>query len=101
VHHRTIPNSQSRFEVWRVEDGVNFIHHEVSYEQLIVAFRGDGVDLPRLFQGGGHAELDIPEKCLNCGKSSVARGRTVATLFLDVNKESEYQRGLDLLETDL
>jgi hypothetical protein len=80
---------------------VNFFHREVSYKQLIVAFRGDGVDLPRLFQGGGYAELDIPEKGLNCRESSVARGRAVTTLFLDVNKESEYQRSLDLLETDL
>jgi hypothetical protein len=92
VHHRTIPNSQSRCDVWRVEHGANFIHHEVSYEQLIVAFRGDGVDLPRLCQGGRHAELDIPDKCFDCGEPPIASGRAVATLFLDVYKKSEYQR---------
>jgi hypothetical protein len=101
VHHRTIPNSQSRCDVWRVEDGVNFIHHEVSYEHLIVAFPRDGVDLPRLCQGGRHAELDIPDKCFDCGESSIASGCAVATMFLNVNKESEYQRSVDLLETDL
>ena len=71
------------------------------HERLVMAFTRDGVDLLRLCQGGGHAELDIPDKGFDCGESSVARGRAVATLFLDVGEEVENQRGVDLLEADL
>jgi len=66
-----------------------------------MAFPWDGVDLPRLCQGGGHTELDIPDEGFDRGESSVARGRAVATLFLDVSEEVENQGGIDLLETHL
>ena len=52
-------------------------------------FTRDGVDLLRLCQGGGNAELDIPNKGFDCSESSVARGRTITSLFLDVGEEVE------------
>ncbi len=101
VQHRTVPNSESRCDIWRVEDGVNFVHAEMPNESLIMAFPWDRMDLPRLCQGGGHAELDIPDKGFDRGESPVARGRAVAALFLDVSEKIENQRGVDLLETNL
>src|SRR6202040_18623 len=61
----------------------------------------DGVDLLRLCQGGGYMDLDIPEEGLDCCESSVARGRAVAALLLDVSEKLQNQRGVDLLKTDL
>ena len=61
-------------------------------------FTRDGVDLLRLCQGGGNAEFNIPNKGFDCSESSVARGRAVTSLFLDVSEEVENQRGVDLLD---
>jgi hypothetical protein len=101
VQHRTVPNSESRCDVWRGEDGAHFVQREMPHERLVVAFPRDGVDLPRLCQGGGHAELDIPDEGFDCGEPSIARGRAVAALFLNVSEEVENQRGVELLEADL
>jgi hypothetical protein len=66
-----------------------------------MAFPGNGVDLPRLCQGGRHAELDISDESFDRSEPSVARGGAVATLFLDVSEEIEDQRDVNLFEADL
>jgi hypothetical protein len=66
-----------------------------------MAFSSDSMDLPRLCQGGWHPELDIPHEGLDCCESSVARGRGVAALFLDVSEKAESKGGIDLFEADL
>src|SRR5260370_4975822 len=101
VEHRTISNSEPSCETWRVEDGANFVPGEMPHERLVMAFPCDSVDLPRLFQGGGYPELDIPEEGLDCCEPSVARGRAVAALLLNVGEKLENQRGASLLQTDL
>jgi hypothetical protein len=101
VEHRSVANSKSSCNIGRIEDGLNFLTRQMPHERLIMPFTRDGVDLTRLCQGGGNAELDIPNKGFNCSESSVARGRAIASLFLDVSEEVENQRRVDLLETDL
>src|ERR1035438_3909403 len=70
-------------------NGLNFLPRQMPHECLIMPFTRDGVDLLRLCQGRGHAELNIPNKGLDCGESSVARGRTITSLFLNVGEEVE------------
>ena len=71
------------------------------HQRLIVPLTWDGVDLARLCQCGGHAKFDIPDEGFDCGQSSVARGRAVAAMFLDVSEKVENQRSIDLLKADL
>ena len=71
------------------------------HERLVMAFPGDSVDLPRLGQGGGYPELDIAEESLDRCEPSVARGRAIAALLLDMNEKVKNQCGVDLFEADL
>ena len=98
MQHGTVPDSEAGRGIWRVEDGANLVHREMPHQPLVMAFARDGVDLPCLRQGGGHAELDISDEGFDRGESSVARSRAVAALFLDVSEKVENQRGVDLLD---
>ena len=89
VEHRSVANSKSSCNIGRTENGLNFLPRQMPHECLIMPFTRDGVDLLRLCQGRGHAELNIPNKGLDCGESSVARGRTITSLFLNVGEEVE------------
>jgi hypothetical protein len=59
------------------------------------------MNLPCLCQCGGHTEFDISDKRFDCGQSSIASGRAVTALFLQVCEKVQNQRGIDLLEAYL
>jgi hypothetical protein len=101
MQHSAVADSEAGCGIWRVEDGANLVHCEIPHQRLIMAFARDGVNLPRLCQCRGHMEFDISDKGFNCGESSVAGGRAVAALLLDVSEKVENQRCVDLFETDL
>jgi hypothetical protein len=70
------------------------------YQRLVMAFIVYGVDLLRLRQSGGHAELHIPDEGFDSGESSVARSGGFAALLLEVGEKIEDQRGIDLFKGD-
>src|SRR5437870_2925789 len=101
MQHGAVADPQTRSRVWRVEDGTNLVDREMSDQPLVMAFARNGMDLPCLCQYGGHAEFDISDEGFDCGESSIASSRAIATLFFDVSEKVENQRGVDLLDTDL
>ena len=73
----------------------------MTHQCLVMAFRRNGVNLSYLRQSGRHAELDIADERFHCRKSTVARGRAIAPLRLDMREEFENQRRVDLFKVDL
>ena len=59
------------------------------------------MDLPCLFEGGGHAQLDVAHERLDGGEPGVAGGGAVAALLLDVGEEGQHQGSVELLEAEL
>jgi len=101
MQHRTVADSEPGCGIGRVEDGADFLHRKMPNQPLVMAFIGDGVDLPHLRQSGGQAKLHVPDEGFNSGESSVARGGGVAALLLEVGEKIEDQRGIDLFKGDL
>jgi hypothetical protein len=66
-----------------------------------MALSSDPMDLPRLCQGRWYPELDVPHEGFDCCESSIACGRGVVAMFLDVREEAENKRGINLLQKDL
>jgi hypothetical protein len=101
MQHGTVADSEARCSIWRVEDSANLLNREMPYQSLVMAFAGDGMDLPRLCKRGRHAKFNISDKGFDRRESSVARSRAIAALFLEVRKKIENQRSVNLLDTDL
>ena len=101
MQHGAVADSWTGSSRWRVEDGTNLFDGEMPHQRLVMAFARDGMDLPRLFKCGGHAEFDIPDEGFDYGEPSIARNRAVAAVFLDVSEKAENQICVDLFDADL
>src|ERR1700736_833619 len=68
---------------------------------LIVALDRDGMDLADLLQGRRHLVFDVAHECLDCGKTQIAGGGSIAALALDVDKEVQDQCRIELFDVKL
>ena len=59
------------------------------------------MDLTDLLQSRRHLVFDVAHECLDRGKAQIAGGDTIATLALDVTKEVQDQRRVQLFDNKL
>src|SRR6516162_746632 len=101
MQHRSITDSETRRNVWRVQDRTDLLLVQVLNELVLVALGGDGTDLANLLQERGNAVFHITHEGLDGSQSHVTRHRTIAALALDVDQEVFDQRCTELLDMKL
>jgi len=101
MQHRPIAYAEARVRLRRIEDRADLLHREVSDQWVVMAFGGNGPDLPCLLESRRVTVLDVFHERPDGRQACVPRGRAVLALALDVVEEANDDRDIELLEREL
>ena len=101
MQHGTVPDTEHRFRVRRIQESLQLIAREVTDERLIGLLHGNCMDSARLIEAGRQSVLQETEERVDRGEPDVTSSRRVGARSLKMLQERQDERRIKPLDLNL